>query len=47
MEFTDNWGNDEVPDPYSGGDSGFEEVYKMVKDVSQGLLKQILIDRNS
>ncbi|MCL4113076.1 UNVERIFIED_CONTAM: hypothetical protein GTU68_049998 [Idotea baltica] len=41
MEFTDKWQNDEVPDPYYGGDNGFEEVYQMVNDASIGLLKRI------
>jgi len=47
MEFAANWQNDEVPDPYYGGDNGFEEVYKMVRDASQGLLKQIVIDSDN
>lgn len=42
MEFAKNWHNDEVPDPYYGGANGFDEVYKMVTDASQGLLKEIL-----
>ncbi len=46
MEFAENWQNNEVPDPYYGGDNGFEEVYEMVKDASQGLLKQISKNRN-
>jgi len=32
---------DEVPDPYYGGSSGFENVYKMVKRSCQGLLKHL------
>ena len=46
-EFAANGHNDEVPDPYYDGVNGFEEVYKMVKDASQGLLKQILMDSNN
>lgn len=42
MEFTKNWQNDEVPDPYYGGANGFEEVYKMVSDASHGLLEKIV-----
>jgi len=42
MEFAEDWQNDEVPDPYYGGNNGFEEVYKMVTNASQGLLKRIL-----
>jgi protein-tyrosine phosphatase len=33
--------SDEVPDPYYGGSSGFENVYKMVKRSCQGLLKHL------
>ncbi len=32
---------DEVPDPYYGGASGFENVYKMVKRSCEGLLKHL------
>ena len=42
MEFATDWQEDEVPDPYYGGDNGFEEVYQMVDDASAGLLKQIM-----
>jgi len=42
MEFAEDWQNNEVPDPYYGGSNGFEEVYKMVTNASQGLLKKIL-----
>lgn len=31
----------EVPDPYYGGDSGFDWVLDLVEDASAGLLKQI------
>ena len=34
---------DEVPDPYYGGESGFENVYKMVKRSCWGLLKQLRV----
>jgi protein-tyrosine phosphatase len=32
---------DEVPDPYYGGSSGFESVYKMVKRSCRGLFKHL------
>jgi len=32
---------DEVPDPYYGGDQGFEDVLDMVEAASEGLLAQI------
>ena len=41
MEFTKHWKNDEVPDPYYGGDKGFEDVFKMITDASLGLIKTI------
>ncbi len=31
----------EVPDPYYGGQSGFERVFDMVEDASRGLLRTI------
>ena len=34
------WG-DEVPDPYYGGDEGFAQVFDMITDACQGLLKHI------
>lgn len=48
MEFAENWSNDEVPDPYysdrSNDINGFEQVFKMLSDASQGLLKKIVMD---
>ena len=32
---------DEVPDPYYGGASGFENVYQLVKQSCKGLLQQL------
>ena len=31
----------EVPDPYYGGDSGFEHVLDLVESASEGLLAKI------
>jgi protein-tyrosine phosphatase len=31
----------EVPDPYYGGDRGFDDVYELVKTASRGLLEEI------
>jgi len=42
MDFAPNWENNEVPDPYYGGDNGFKRVFDMVQDASEGLLKQLL-----
>ena len=41
MEFAERWHVDEVPDPYYGGDSGFERVLDMVEDAAAGLLAHI------
>ena len=32
---------DEVPDPYYGGSSGFERVLDLIEDASKGLLKML------
>lgn len=41
MAFAERWKVDEVPDPYYGGDSGFERVLDMVEDAAAGLLAHI------
>ncbi len=41
MTFAEHWNVDEVPDPYYGGDSGFERVLDMVEDAAAGLLDHI------
>lgn len=33
--------HDEVPDPYYGGDQGFETVLDLIHDASEGLLSQL------
>lgn len=33
--------NADVPDPYYGGEGGFERVYAMIKDGCQGLLEDV------
>lgn len=38
---TGDWGSLEVPDPYYGGEEGFERVFDMIEDASKGLLQQI------
>lgn len=42
LEFATEAGRREVPDPYYGGDQGFEEVLDMVQDAAQGLLRHII-----
>jgi protein-tyrosine phosphatase len=34
-------GADEVPDPYYGGEDGFEQVLDLIEDASEGLLRDI------
>jgi protein-tyrosine phosphatase len=41
LDFAQNTDESEVPDPYYGGDSGFENVLDLVEDASQGLLATI------
>ncbi len=40
LEFAPQWGKD-VPDPYYGGVDGFDRVFDMVQDASQGLLDHL------
>lgn len=46
-----NYGDDlpdrEVPDPYYGGDEGFEAVLDMIEAASDGLLQHLLIQHRS
>lgn len=42
MEFSKRFGEREVPDPYYGGEQGFENVLNMVEDAGAGLLQEIL-----
>jgi len=41
LEFAPELTEREVPDPYYGGASGFEHVYKLVEAASRGLLVEI------
>lgn len=42
MNFAAYRNETEVPDPYYGGTHGFERVFDMVQDASEGLLDEIL-----
>lgn len=42
MEFGMGFSQREVPDPYYGGEQGFEKVLDMVEDAASGLLEEIL-----
>ncbi|RVU84738.1 low molecular weight phosphotyrosine protein phosphatase [Leucothrix sargassi] len=47
MDFAAERSESEVPDPYYGGEQGFEKVLKMVEVASQGLLDHIKSTRLS
>ncbi|MES1925420.1 low molecular weight protein-tyrosine-phosphatase [Salinisphaera sp. T31B1] len=40
-EFSDRYRGKSVPDPYFGGDDGFERVLDMIEDSTDGLLAEI------
>ena len=42
LEFAPELGHQEVPDPYQGGDEGFERVLDLIEVASQGLLSYIV-----
>lgn len=41
LEYAPQRAEREVPDPYFGGDSGFDRVLDMIEEASRGLLAQI------
>jgi protein-tyrosine phosphatase len=41
LPFADDVAEDEVPDPYYGGDEGFSRVLDLVERASEGLLREI------
>jgi protein-tyrosine phosphatase len=41
LDYAQNFTEREVPDPYYGGDHGFEHVLDLVEDASKGLLDHI------
>lgn len=45
MDFSERFEENEVPDPYYGGDEGFEHVLDMVEDAARGLLAHIRATR--
>lgn len=47
MEFSRGYSEREVPDPYYGGNQGFENVLNMVEDAGLGLLEEILASNTS
>lgn len=41
LDFSDEYSETQVPDPYYGGDQGFEHVFDLVESASRGLLEDI------
>lgn len=41
LEFAPDLGQQEVPDPYYGGATGFERVLDLIEEAAQGLLTEI------
>lgn len=41
LDFSNEYNESEVPDPYYGGDQGFEHVFDLVESASHGLLADI------
>ena len=46
LSFSENFNEKEVPDPYYGGEQGFEHVSDIVEDASRGLLANIQKNHN-
>lgn len=46
LEFASRHSEKEVPDPYYGGNRGFERVFTMIQDASEGLLDHIRLHHN-
>ena len=44
LDFAKELGIQEVPDPYYGGDDGFEKVINMIKVASQNLIQEISVN---
>ncbi len=47
LEFSQDFSENDVPDPYYGGPSGFDRVFDMVESASLGLLEAILQELKS
>ena len=41
LEYAPDAGLEEVPDPYYGGATGFEQVLDLVEEASRGLLQEL------
>ena len=40
-DFSKEWSYSEIPDPYYGGEEGFEQVLDLLEDSCQGLLEKL------
>lgn len=43
-DYSENFSERVVPDPYYGGEDGFDNVFRMIRMASEGLLETILSD---
>ena len=43
LEYANEFSEREVPDPYYGGDAGFEHVLDMVEDAARGLIESLRV----
>ena len=41
LDFSEEYSETQVPDPYYGGDQGFEHVFDLVESAGKGLLREI------
>lgn len=46
LDYATRHGEREVPDPYYGGNDGFERVLNMIEDAAEGLLNHIIKEKN-
>ena len=42
LEYSENYDLDEVPDPYYGGEKGFDHVIDLIEDASEGFIASLL-----
>ena len=47
LSFSQRFPNLDVPDPYYGGQSGFDHVLDMVEDAAEGLINEINVTKGS
>ena len=44
-DFRKEWDYDEIPDPYYGGEEGFELVLDLLEDACEGLLEKLIYSK--